>query len=677
MKRMLIALSVCSLLAAPAWAGPVEAEDWEKYPALSGLNLSWEGDTLVGMVHEPGTNGMKQAIASWDLTKPIDTKKPLVPAYLTPGNDRMRLVQVQALKAGKVIAIGSQAWTGESKGCLEGKTTGNNKTFIQQAYITDKKLVFKESDKAFVKASNKARGGASVCEMVQAAGANIESVLPLDPDNIILNRNENGASKYLKYNLRTGDDTIMYRSQGEFEPSLLDNRTGAVLVENGLEPIAGTGDYEFQTRILNDATGKLEIEAPLSARAKERFSVEVYGRDDSTGKYFVGTDKMSDFVAVYLYDNKTDTFDKEPVFAHPKFSISGMRFGNRKENFNKVLGFEIAGDNTFTYWVDPEMKSIQDGLEISFKGKGDVTITDWNSDLSKVLFIVGDERFPDTYYLLLDKKRVALIGNSRPWIEPESMGKMELVYYKARDGLEIPAYLTYPAGWKAGDPAAPLIVSPHGGPWARDERGMDFAFVAPWASKGYFVLQPQYRGSRGFGRKLWLAGDNEWGKKMQDDKDDGAAWLVSKGYVAKDKVAIMGYSYGGFAAMAAAVRPNSPYQCAIAGAGVSNLAKLGNRWSNDRVQKAFQGRTVSGMDPITQVKNASIPILVIHGDRDVRVPLFQGKDFYTAIKPYTKATFYLQKDAPHGFPWPEHRKEWIREIDSYLATTCNMPPPKK
>jgi hypothetical protein len=160
-RKSIAAVSAALIMAGAASAGPVEAADWEKYPAISGVNISWEGDTLVGMVHEPGSNGLKQAAASWDLTKPIDVTKPLVPSYITPGNNRMRLVQAQALKSGSVLVVGSQAWTGESKGCLEGKTTGNNKTYVQQAYMTDKKLVFKEGDKAFMKAFGKSRGGAS------------------------------------------------------------------------------------------------------------------------------------------------------------------------------------------------------------------------------------------------------------------------------------------------------------------------------------------------------------------------------------------------------------------------------------------------------------------------------------------------------------------------------------
>lgn len=160
---------------------------------------------------------------------------------------------------------------------------------------------------------------------------------------------------------------------------------------------------------------------------------------------------------------------------------------------------------------------------------------------------------------------------------------------------------------------------------------------------------------------------------MQDDKDDGAAWLVSEGIAAPDRIAIFGYSYGGFAAMAAAVRENGPFKCAIAGAGVSNLARIGRNWSEDRVQRAFQGRTVKGMDPLKNAEKASIPILIYHGDRDVRVPLYHATDYYDAIKDRTDAELLIIKDMKHSLPWwPEHHVESLTAIERFLRDVCKL-----
>ena len=159
---------------------------------------------------------------------------------------------------------------------------------------------------------------------------------------------------------------------------------------------------------------------------------------------------------------------------------------------------------------------------------------------------------------------------------------------------------------------------------------------------------------------------------MQDDKDDGAAWLVEQGIADPDRIGIMGFSYGGFAAMAATVRENGPFKCAIAGAGVSNLERLGNLWGGNRIQRRIQGRTVRGMDPMENTDKANIPILIYHGDRDTRVELYHSVDFYNAIKDRVPAELVVVKDMPHGMPWPEHFQESFEAMDHFLTDVCEL-----
>ena len=239
--------------------------------------------------------------------------------------------------------------------------------------------------------------------------------------------------------------------------------------------------------------------------------------------------------------------------------------------------------------------------------------------------------------------------------------------------MKIPAILDLPPGWSKDKGPVPAVIHPHGGPWARDFGGWDVSGWVPFfTSRGYAVLRPQYRGSTGLGRELWLAGDAEWGQKMQDDKDDGAAWLVSEGIADADRLVIFGYSYGGFAAAAAVVRPDSPYQCAISGAPVTNLARLGNLWSENRLQRLLQGRTVRGMDPMQNVEKANIPVLLYVGDRDVRTPAFHARDFYNAVKDRVESRFELIPDMPHSLPWyPRHQQQTLSLIEDFLAGPCS------
>ena len=264
------------------------------------------------------------------------------------------------------------------------------------------------------------------------------------------------------------------------------------------------------------------------------------------------------------------------------------------------------------------------------------------------------------------------LGSQRPWVDDKQIGEQRWVTYPARDGLPIPGILDLPTGWKPSDGPLPTIIHPHGGPWSRDAMGWDMSGWVPFlTSRGYAVLRPQYRGSTGLGRKLWLAGDAQWGEQMQDDKDDGAAWLVKQGIADPGRIAIFGYSYGGFAAAAASVRPDSPYQCAISGAPVTDLAKIGMSWSDNRLQRILQGRTVKGMDPMQNTAKANIPVLLYVGDRDVRTPAFHARGFFNAIKGSVPAKFELIPNMPHSMPWyPAHHEQTLQMIEDFLKRDC-------
>ncbi|HXD36040.1 MAG TPA: alpha/beta fold hydrolase, partial [Rhodanobacter sp.] len=406
----------------------------------------------------------------------------------------------------------------------------------------------------------------------------------------------------------------------------------------------------------------------------DRHEMSVVGLDEATGKYYVLTDQFSDKVQARLYDVTTQKFDPEPAVADNDYSIIDLLFSKRPENFNQVVGFVVGGSYPQTVYVDPTLKGIQAGLEKAFPGQ-QVGISSYTNDFSKVLFTTESANTPGAYHLLLNKKQLATLGSIRPWIKPGTTGEESWVSYTARDGLEIPAILDLPAGWKKGDAPAPAIVMPHGGPWARDYMGWDASGWVPMlTSRGYAVLRPQYRGSQGLGRKLWLAGDAQWGLKMSDDLDDGAAWLVSQGITKKGDIAIFGYSYGGFAASAATVRSPSPYQCAIAGAPVADLGRLNTSWSDNRLQRILQGQTVKGMDPMKNADKAHLPIMLFDGDRDVRTPpAIHARPFYEAVKGKVPAQYHSIADMPHSMPWyPRQQRETLTLIENFLAKDCGL-----
>lgn len=669
MKRQIIAAAGLVGLAFGAQADPVPIEAFAKEPNISSLSMSNDGTYMVGLIATPGEDNETLSLASWELPDTIDTSKALVPTRITPPNNKMRFAAIQALPGDKVFVVGRQAWTGQTF-CTEGGGFGAVKTFVTKFYVGSKDLDDLDEGIAGLGTERLRDKQLAQCRDLNNT-TGISNTLPLEDDYVIVTYNNiaSGETEYYRVNMRTEEKTFLYNGSGRQGISFTDPRNGRILVRQGIEP-AGEGDWRIETYMLNEETGSMEREEPLDYLASNRYQMDVGGYDEATGRYYMITDKFSDKAAVYFYDPKTNQFSNEPVFAHPDFSATSVVLGTDEENWNEPLGFRYAAATVETYWLDPELRSIQEGLEQAFSGQM-IDIIDAAKDGNRILFSTEAADQPPAYYLLINRNKVVMIGDSRPWIDESDIGTTELIYYPARDGLSIPGLLSLPDSYdKTTDGRIPTVILPHGGPWARDYAGWDISGWVPFlTSRGYAVLQPQYRGSTGFGRELWFAGDKEWGQAMQDDKDDGAQYLVDQGIADPDKMAIFGYSYGGFAAFAATVRENSPYQCAISGAGVSNLSLFNRLWSSNRIQRIVQGNTLAGMDPSKNTEKANIPILVYHGDRDVRVPIEEGRGFYNAVRNRVNAKFVEIKDMPHSLPWwPDHHRQSLKAIDDWLKS---------
>ena len=647
-------------------AQPIPLEDLARLPAIQSVTMDPSGQHLVGLIPSP-SNKDETALATWDTNT-----LPSAPKVVTPSGEHMKFIGAVALKANKILAFARQEWTGDIGSCGgEGNSIGSTKTFVTKTYLTgDDQQKF---DEAF--ASNKTTVGVSkhtkFCLEISST-ARLVDMLPLDPDNVIIERLStlSFVSNFYLYNMKTGDATLLFEGGTRTQPELFDRRTGKVLVKSEIKNVGD--DYEQRFLILDPKTGQFVLQNPLTTKLSNRHAIRVVGVDEATGKYYVLTDQFSDKVQARLYDAVTQKFDPEPVVADKDYSIAALVFSKRPSNFGQVVGFQINGPQIQTVYVDPTLKSIQAGLEKAFPGQ-QVDIASYTDDFSKVLFTTDSASEPTAYHLLVNKKQLVNIGSERPWIKAGEIGAESWVIYKARDGMEIPAILDLPAGWKQGDAPAHAIVMPHGGPWARDYMGWDpTGWVPMLTSRGYAVLRPQYRGSDGLGRALWLAGDKEWGQKMSDDLDDGAAWLVSQGITKKGNIAIFGYSYGGFAAVASDVRSPSPFQCAIAGAPVADLGRLGTSWSDNRIQRIIQGWTIKGMDPMKNTDKAHLPILLFDGTRDVRTPgSIHARPFYEAVKNKVPAQFDWIPDMPHSMPWyPSQQRQTLNLIVNYLQNDC-------
>lgn len=362
----------------------------------------------------------------------------------------------------------------------------------------------------------------------------------------------------------------------------------------------------------------------------------------------------------------------ETRFVPPTGEISSLILSNDRR---ELLGVRYSADKTHTHWFDAGMRAIQANLDGAFPENTNL-ILDWSDDLQRFVIVSSSDREPGLYFLL-DKTRgkplLMALGSSRPSLPGQHLAKVEVVRYPARDGLEIQGYLTRPKGQTT---PGPLILIPHGGPYGiRDMWGYD-AEVQFLANRGYTVLQVNYRGSGGFGRKFLEAGRLEWGKKMQDDLTDAVKWAITQGYADPQRVCIYGASYGGYAALAGVTFTPELYKCAVNYVGVSDLTYLGREDGASRIRlDIFHNAWIHPdmeelrrRSPANYVANIRVPTLHAYGENDPRVDIRHWKRLKAELDKHKKPYEYLREgDEGHGFSNAEARIRFYTRLEQFLG----------
>ena len=493
-------------------------------------------------------------------------------------------------------------------------------------------------------------------------GVRLFNVLPQDKDKVLIDvTNWEFASDIYELDLESYNSKRVYR--GATNEGIFGDIYGEV---RGKQKIEGNGDdIHIRFSYRHPETGKWEEHHRLYAAQREGMQPVAFDPDGR--RVYMRDDTGRDRSVIRGYDLVTRELG-EPLFGGGDVEAVTILTATNPDDFGSVVGF-LGYDEGIRYeYTEAKRTSLQERLAEVLPPGMDHRWVSMSDDLTVIVVRSSGPREAGLYHLLVNGRQLVPLGRSFPHLVPEKLSDMTFVTYKARDGLEIPAFLTVP---RDGKRPLPAVVLPHGGPWARDFLGWD-RWAQFLANRGYVVLQPQYRGSEGFGQALWRAGDREWGQKMQDDKDDGARWLVAEGIVAPDRIAIFGYSYGGYAAMAASVRPDSPYQCAIAGAGLSELRTFDKITFRSPFNREYQNPTIGGLSPFDHAKEATIPIYIFHGDRDQRVPIEQSRKFANALKRAGKDVKYTEiVDLWHSLPWwPQHHLAMFSSLEDYLANDC-------
>lgn len=485
--------------------------------------------------------------------------------------------------------------------------------------------------------------------------------LPDNKDEVLVevDVNNNYIPDVVRFNINTGRSVTIMRGNEKISGSFVSDYDGDIRIAQGWNKSDNAIDHYARVKGGDD----WKVIKQVSPKKRENFEILGFTKDNPDEVY-INANLGENTTGIYIYNIKTAKYSTRQ-FGLESVDTDGVIL----DSDGTIKGFRYTTKQPKNYYIDPNAQALQESIASLFKGKFVRIISRSDDDNVLVLNVSADDN-PGSYYIVTNKQKLIKIGDRLPFIDKSKLGTVKYISYKARDGRNIKAYVTIPAT-KGPHPA---VVLPHGGPWVRDSIIFD-DWAQLLAYHGYVVIQPNYRGSTGYGLEHWIAGDNNWGLKKQDDLDDAAQYLVEKGLATKDKLALFGWSYGGYAAFAASMRENNIYQCVVAGAGVSDLSRINATLNENRFLSILQRPTISGVSPVEQVDKVNVPILIIHGDIDSRVPIKHSRDFVSELEKYKKDFKYIElEDADHFSDslFYAHKKEFYTELLSWFDNKCSL-----
>ncbi len=586
MLRQLGILFTFSLTTAEAVAEPFPVEDWARRSSISGVSLSPDGSQFaLTRILERGSNPIIEIYNSDDLAaepKRIDSD----PMEIMPG---VSWIDDNTFLFGTRQQVREQI-EGFNQGVFE---------YRNVKYDGDKKKLGKIRQPYF----------------------SVEGLLPDKKNKILIGILEGDKGEAFRprsfwiYDLKTNRRQLSVRSTLA-QRNIVFDRDGDPIFALGRR--ASTDEYVYYWR--EKGTTEWQDMYRLHEDSFEEF--RPLARDPQLENHFLvvahnGHDKRG----LWSYDAKNQKF-AELLHRRNDVDVGGVFYhSNSLANTDDVAGVYWCKNRCDRYYFDAQEEALHRQLEEIIPNADQVRISGRSQDGRTLLVTNVGPRVPGTYYLIRNGK-VSKLGERKPSLEYEQLADVEYITYKARDGRNITGYVTIPKG----DGPFPLVVMPHGGPYVPEVIDRFDEWSQLLANNGYLVLQPQYRGSLKYGLDFYKSAfidGSEAGRAMQDDKDDGALYLVEQGLADPDRMAMFGWSYGGYAALVAASREDQIYQCVVAGAAVTDPDMQVDyyRYRMRGAQKVEQLTTWDGaVSPIKEVDKINIPMFIVHGDKDQRVP---------------------------------------------------------
>ena len=489
-----------------------------------------------------------------------------------------------------------------------------------------------------------------------------------DPDHILMAYSDVGNTHppdIKKVNVATGRDTTVKRGLSNVQTWYTDLR-GEPRIGQGLKD-KSTEQWVLRIREVNGDKWHNSDDYPgLNANAS------IYGFTKDPNELIIGAYQGKDTRGLYVYDLRVKKMTRK-LFHNDKYDVGNVILNS---DGSDVIGVSYVGES-----VEKELFDAYDtSLDYVRSQLPDRTIDfiDQSKNSEYILFNASNAYDPGGLMIMeTSTKKIQMLKSKYAKLEPNDLGLVVNVRYSARDGVKIPAYVTLPP--TVNDTASiknlPFIVLPHGGPYARESDRFDY-LAQFFATRGYGVLQMNFRGSSGYGKTFEDQGRENW-VVMQEDVEDGAKWLLKKGYADPDRMCIAGWSYGGYAALMGALKNPDLYSCAISMAGVTDLQDIirdvekyqfGKITARNFILKGFESKDdIKANSPVKLADTLITPLFLAHGTADQRVHFDQYKRMKSALRKSDADVTYLEfKEEDHFLSNQNNRQKFLVEIDKFL-----------
>ncbi|MEM7161785.1 MAG: S9 family peptidase [Bacteroidota bacterium] len=503
-------------------------------------------------------------------------------------------------------------------------------------------------------------------------GVRTQIIDPLNEieDEMIVGMNQRNPQVFDPYrlNINSGELIMLAENPGNISSWMTDH-DGKLRVASATDGV--------NTSLLYREEESEDFKTILETNYTETLSPVFFTFDNK--KLYTMSNLGRDKISISIFNPQTIK-EEEIIYSNEDYDIGGLFYSEKDK---KLTSASYTSWKRQRYFFDQSTKEKFDFLENSLPDV-EFGITGSTKDEDKMIVRTYSDRTLGAYYYFdWSAKKLEKIHEVSPWIEKEHMANMVPISYQSRDGLKIEGYLTLPLGQTMESAAQlPVVVNPHGGPWARDNWGFN-PEVQFLANRGYAVLQMNFRGSTGFGKEFWKASFNQWGLKMQDDITDGVNWLVKKGIADPTRIAIYGASYGGYATLAGLTYTPKLYACGIDYVGVSNLftfmESIPPYWKPyqemlyDMVGHPENDKErMTAMSPSLNADKIVSPLFIAQGANDPRVVKSESDQMVEAMKERGVHVQYMVKDNEgHGFRNEENQFEFYRAMENFLSEHMN------